>query len=122
MTCEKVTQKCCCRNAARRDISGREYTRLPAENAPAWYALKFSDRALGLALVHRCGGPIIDEPFTALPDAASRLLAVDGRERQHIRRAIHRIADAGLIVADGRRSRVLYSAGDLRDWQGASHV
>lgn len=86
------------------------FVKLPTEHADVWYQLSFWDRALGANLFQKFGNTeLIDVPLKSLPDVLCRLLAVDGRDRQSMRRALQRIIKLGLLVAEGDQTRLLYS-------------
>lgn len=92
--------------------------KLPIDRASEWSELKFADRTFGAELMRLFGNDgVFACPLPRLADRVCKDLGVDGRERPTVRRAIDRLIAAGLLVADGSRTRLLYAQGALDDWQ-----
>lgn len=83
---------------------------LPVEPADAWFKLESPDRFLGAAMFTVFGNDeVLHVPIADAPDVVVKRLHVDSRHRPTARRALERIQKAGLLVADGEVTRLLYS-------------
>lgn len=94
-----------------------QWVQMPVEPADAWFAQRHYERALGADMFRVFGSDeVIDVPLSAFPEVICRRLAVDGRDRPTVKRAIERLVEAGLVVADGPRTHLLYSQRKHREW------